>query len=107
MKAVQWILGIAPALALCCAAIATESCGGEPAGSTEIELRCESLCENYRVCGDSGFDFVHCAGRCTSRAAGDTVMTEQIGNCDRCLLTLSCGGAGDFPCAAHCDGILP
>jgi hypothetical protein len=75
-------------------------------GEADRLYDCQSVCNRYQSCFDSGYDVSSCRSRCTDSAERDMDYQRKADDCEACIDDRSCSSA-TFSCAVRCAGIVP
>lgn len=80
--------------------------GGAGCSSAKNAFDCQSVCQKYKDCYDSGYDVGKCRDQCRAMADHDDTWQSKADSCASCIDDKSCVGA-TFSCATECGGIVP
>jgi len=94
------------ASAFMAAIVATATTLANGCGTADEVFDCQSVCQRYADCYDSGYDVGACRQRCRTASENNPSIRQDADNCQSCIDDKSCLSA-PFSCGDSCSSIVP
>lgn len=75
-------------------------------GAADEIFDCQSVCQRYHDCYDSGYDVGACRQQCRDNSESNPSIRQDADQCEACIGDKSCLSA-TFQCADPCAHIVP
>jgi len=92
------------ASAFMAAIVATATTLANGCGTADEVFDCQSVCQRYADCYDSGYDVGACRQRCRTASENNPSIRQDADQCESCIGDKSCISA-TFNCADSCSSI--